>query len=218
MTEQQKIQALLDVIEEHGFQYSADEEDGELCGYELESWTDGGVDMPVYLDCRAHNYADGLTAENLADQVRQAYLSFDVDEEIDLHREMKDYRAAFSIHRSVEDFEGYEQTLKDLSEAVTNKMAELYDLDSCYEIGVMDCDHGVPRQVLKSEYMMRCHLYFDGIKDGKIVNQTHIDHDRLAMEQWYAGWDAEHIRLTDEELKANGFFENTLSMEENDAE
>lgn len=69
--------------------------------YELEQWTDGGVDMIIYLDKN--------TEEPFVRQFENYIDNFDVDEEIDLYREGKDYRNAFSIRESVSDFETWEK-------------------------------------------------------------------------------------------------------------
>lgn len=68
--------------------------------YELESWTNGGVDMFIYID---KNKQNGTLYEQLSDYVN----CFDIDEEIDLHRQSKDYQDNFKITESVKDFEDY---------------------------------------------------------------------------------------------------------------
>lgn len=66
--------------------------------YELESWSDGGVDMIIYLE------KDGST---LLEQLKDYVGNFDIDYEIDLYREIKTYRDKFTITESVEDFKDY---------------------------------------------------------------------------------------------------------------
>ena len=114
MNDQAKIEKILETIEEQGFSIHPYEEDGVLCGYELEDWTPGGVDMFVFLDCRD----DGITADNLKSEIWNAYWNFDVDEEIDLHREDSRYTSVFSIRQSVNDFEAWEERLNQLFLAV----------------------------------------------------------------------------------------------------
>ena len=77
---------------------------------ELETWTSRGVNMRIYLD------KDKSIIEQLEDYINY----FDIDEEIDLHREGGDYRLAFTIKESLNDFEDYlewvEGILKQLKE------------------------------------------------------------------------------------------------------
>lgn len=68
--------------------------------WELETWTDGGVNMIFYLD----------TSDKVS-EFSSIVNNFDVDEEIDLHREDKRYQKAFTISESVEDFEGFKDWL-----------------------------------------------------------------------------------------------------------
>lgn len=75
------------------------EQDGQICA-EVENWTNGGVDMIIncmpFCVNELQNYLEG----------------FDIDEEIDLYRESEDYRNAFTIRQSLEDFEGWRNELE----------------------------------------------------------------------------------------------------------
>lgn len=66
-------------------------------GLEMETWTDGGVNMIVCLEDEK-----GLI-ENFKDYVEY----FDVEEEIDLHRQRESYKKAFTLRQSLDDFEDY---------------------------------------------------------------------------------------------------------------
>ena len=66
-------------------------------GLEMETWTDGGVNMIVCLEDEK-----GLI-ENFKDYVEY----FDVEEEIDLHRQGESYKKAFTLRQSLDDFEDY---------------------------------------------------------------------------------------------------------------
>lgn len=68
---------------------------------EIETWTKGGVNMIHLLD--------PISVSEFEEVVN----NFDVDEEIDLHRQSKDYKNAFSIRQSLEDFEDYHKRLKE---------------------------------------------------------------------------------------------------------
>ena len=64
-------------------------------GLEMETWTDGGVNMIVCLEDEK-----GLI-ESFKDYVEY----FDVEEEIDLHRQGESYKKAFTLRQSLDDFE-----------------------------------------------------------------------------------------------------------------
>lgn len=66
-------------------------------GLEMETWTDGGVNMIVCLEDEK-----GLI-ESFKDYVEY----FDVEEEIDLHRQGESYKKAFTLRESLDDFEDY---------------------------------------------------------------------------------------------------------------
>lgn len=60
----------LAIIEDAGFTLHEYTENGEVCGYECETWTDDiGINMLLFIDLRATSYADGITARNIAQEV-----------------------------------------------------------------------------------------------------------------------------------------------------
>ena len=94
-------------FEDNEFIVNLETQANEICA-ELEKWTDGGVDMIIFLS--------PFTAEEFVDYVN----AFDVDEEIDLHRESKDYRDNFTTRQSVEDFETFETYLRNVASQLVN--------------------------------------------------------------------------------------------------
>lgn len=81
-------------IIENNFNFS---DDGECL--ELEAWTNGGVDMMIYIYKKEH--------ETITDGLKSYYKSFDIDDEIDTYREDLSYCQAFTIVESVRDFEDW---------------------------------------------------------------------------------------------------------------
>ena len=63
----------------------------------LETWTNGGVDMVIYLD------KNKSLIENLEEYIE----SFDIDEEIEIYRQDQRYKQNFTIRESVNDFENW---------------------------------------------------------------------------------------------------------------
>lgn len=64
---------------------------------ELEQWTNGGVDMIIYVDKN----------KDIIEQLQEYVDNFDIDDEIDLYRQDKSYRDNFRITESVRDFESW---------------------------------------------------------------------------------------------------------------
>ena len=110
-----EVQKILDIIEAQGFAVMLYEEDGVVCGAEIEAWTAGGVDMIHFIDLRGK---DINNPDDWRDEISAIAANFDVDEEIDLHRESERYRKAFTISASVHDFEAWEERLRELANDV----------------------------------------------------------------------------------------------------
>jgi hypothetical protein len=66
---------------------------------EVETWTNGDVNM-------IHTVHD-FSVSTLIETLEQ----FDIDEEIDLHRQGDDYKQAFTIRESLEDFTDYKKRI-----------------------------------------------------------------------------------------------------------
>ena len=72
----------------------------------LETWTDGGVNMIIYIS--------KTMSDSLVKQFESYIDSFDIDEEIDLHRQDSRYRNAFRIVESVNDFSSFIKDMKSI--------------------------------------------------------------------------------------------------------
>ncbi len=70
----------------------------------LEQWTNGGVDMIIEFE-KNRSVIEAL----------QEYIdNFDIDEEIDMYRQDKEYREAFTIRESLTDFEKWIDFIEDI--------------------------------------------------------------------------------------------------------
>ncbi len=100
-------QKLIEFFEENDFNVHLFEQDGKQCA-EVETWTEGGVNMIFTLE--------PFNKESFIERVDD----FDIDEEIDLHRQAQDYKNAFTIRQSVEDFTDFENRLKEVVSKLEN--------------------------------------------------------------------------------------------------
>lgn len=73
--------------------------------YELEQWTNGGVDMIINI------FKNGSP---LKEQLIAYVDNFDIDEEINCYRQDEDYKTMFTIKESLEDFEGWLNYIKSI--------------------------------------------------------------------------------------------------------
>lgn len=86
-------------------------EDDKLCGYELNTYTSRGVNHILFLDFREPQW----NPENPEDFIKilsDRIDDIDIDEEIELHREIPDYKRTFSVRESLEDFEEWKENLQ----------------------------------------------------------------------------------------------------------
>ncbi len=89
----------------------------KLCGYELNTYTNGGVNQIVFVDFRDTD-KDPKNEKDFKELFLERVNSIDIDEEIELHREMKDYRAAFTITQGLKDFKDWKRDLLKLAKSL----------------------------------------------------------------------------------------------------
>lgn len=94
------IKELQDFFEKEEFNVSLFKEKNIQCA-EIEKWTNGGVNMNILL----RPFSEEAFIEYVND--------FDINEEIDLHRQDTAYRNNFTILEGVEDFAAFHNSLKD---------------------------------------------------------------------------------------------------------
>lgn len=112
---------IVKTLEAFNYNVSLIYENGMISGMEIETWTNGGVDMihTFYL-CE-----DLYDKDKINKQLKGLVDNFSIDDEIDVYRQDKKYKEDFTIIESLKDFENYYNTLKDLGENFTNKYHEL---------------------------------------------------------------------------------------------
>jgi hypothetical protein len=81
--------------------------------YELETWTEGGVNMFVT-----------ISKKNWKEDFRDYVNGFDVDEEINVIQSDRNYQSAFTYRQSVEDFEDYKKWLVSVLDILDGKVNE----------------------------------------------------------------------------------------------
>lgn len=103
-------------------------------GYELESWTDAGVNM--FIDIEKNS------GKTLVEQLQEFIENFDMDEEIELERENSDYRRSFTIKESIRDIENWVDFIVDTInrlQDITNNNEEDEELE------IIDCEQMIER-------------------------------------------------------------------------
>lgn len=110
---------------------------------ELESWTNGGVDMFITIDKNSYN--------TLLRQLEEFVKNFDIDKEIDIHREDENYKRNFTIRESITDFENWftyvvKNCICQLEEEYNNEDEEEVEyepLEILKGVGVKDTENGI---------------------------------------------------------------------------
>lgn len=111
------MQAIFDKIEDKGISIYKYDEDGKLCGYELNTYTDGGVNQIVFIDFR-DTEKDPTNEDDFKELFLERVESIDVDDEIEVNRQDKSYKQAFTLAQAVKDFTAWKKDLLKLAKSL----------------------------------------------------------------------------------------------------
>lgn len=121
--EQIILENIINTLESFDFRVNTISENGMNCGIEIETWTNGGVNM-IHSIYFYEDYQDLYNKDNINKKLQEIYENFSIDDEIDLHRQSDSYKNNFPISQSLEDFTEYQSKLKDLSKNFVTKYHE----------------------------------------------------------------------------------------------
>jgi len=89
----------------------------KLCGYELNTYTNGGVNQIVFIDFRDTG-KDPKSEKDFKELFSERVNSIDIDEEIEMNRQDKSYKQAFTLTQAVKDFTAYKKDLLKLANSL----------------------------------------------------------------------------------------------------
>lgn len=115
-----KIEKVIEKIEKNGISVYPYTENDILCGYELNTYTDGGVNEIIFLDLRDEK----KSATNVKDVVQEFkdYMGCtSIDERIESNRQNVNYKQNFTLKQSIKDFTKWEKTLNKLVKKLSKK-------------------------------------------------------------------------------------------------
>jgi len=107
------IDQIIEKLNDAGIQVDKYKEGKTLCGYELNTYTEGGVNQIVFVDFRNTDKNPKKAADFLA-LYNERVNSIDIDEEIEINRQDKTYCKAFTLTESVVDFKDWKTKLQNI--------------------------------------------------------------------------------------------------------
>ncbi|MFK5981501.1 MAG: hypothetical protein QM499_01205 [Flavobacteriaceae bacterium] len=114
------LEQIIDKLENSNISIDKYSEDNILCGYELNTYTDCGVNQIVFLDFRNTGLIP-TNAEDFLKVYQERIESIDIDEEIELNRQDTSYKANFSLTVAFEDFKDWKENLQNIFSKPTKK-------------------------------------------------------------------------------------------------
>ena len=107
------IKQIIETLEYANIQVSEYKENKKLCGYELNTYTDAGVNMIIFLDFR-DTKKDPKNAKDFIEMFNERVNDIDIDEEIKLHSEDKRYMQEIGYEVGLQDFKDWKENLSNI--------------------------------------------------------------------------------------------------------
>jgi len=117
------VNEIIERLEESNIRIENYKEKNKLCGYELDTYTDCGVNQIIFLDFR-DSELDPENAKDFLQVFKDTIEIINVDEEIELNRQDKTYSNDFSIKVSLKDFEDWKENLENIFPNSSKKTAQ----------------------------------------------------------------------------------------------
>lgn len=114
------IDQIIEIIENDGIKIDKYEEDGKHCGYELNTYSDDGVNLIVFLDFR--DFKENGNVNNVNDFINEfnSYMNdFDIDNTIIMYREDPSYKATFTLSQSLKDLNSWKKDMLNLIKKIS---------------------------------------------------------------------------------------------------
>jgi hypothetical protein len=105
------LEQIFDIIEHSDITFDDYEENNILCGYELNSYTDGGVNEILFLDFRDKN-KDPKNPKDFIKEFESYINHYTIDERIDNNRQNERYKNDFTLKESLKDFTKFDKKLR----------------------------------------------------------------------------------------------------------
>lgn len=170
-------------FEEEGFNVHLFKENNVQCA-EIEKWTPLGVDMII------------LLRPFCIDSFIEYVDNFDLNEEIDLHRQDSTYKSNFSVSDSVEDFGSFHESLK---QVVKKLKGEPIEEDNYNELVA-------PEKIIASMMKVVDYLWEREMRDFEETYALQIE-SQDDLQTW--------IKLCEEHHWTNHIFYNLMLMKLN---
>lgn len=107
------IEKITEHLEQLNIQVSEYKEDKKLCGYELNTYTDAGVNMIIFLDFR-DSEMNPKNANHFIEMFNERVKDVDIEEEIGYLREDKSYMQQIGTEIGYQDLKDWKENLSNI--------------------------------------------------------------------------------------------------------
>lgn len=114
------LKQIFDIIEEAEISIDDYFEEGKLCGYELNSYTQAGVNEILFLDFRKE-HQNPTNVNDFIKEFKDYVNAQTIDERIDNNRQSEAYKRDFTLKESLTDFTNFDKKLRELLKEISNQ-------------------------------------------------------------------------------------------------
>jgi hypothetical protein len=112
------LKQIFDILEDNNISIDKYTEKNKICGYELNTYTNGGVNQIIFLDFRDNG--NPKKEDDFIKNFTERIKDIDIEDEIEVNRHDKNYKANFTLRESLNDFEDWKKELERIAELIKN--------------------------------------------------------------------------------------------------
>lgn len=127
------LNELLEILENNDISYYEYEEKGKLCGYELNAYTDAGVNEILFLDFR-NKHQEPKNPKHFIKEFKDYINHYTVDDRIENNRKSERYKNDFTLQESLDDFTNFDYKLHSILNEMRGKVNEPEEVKIDFEL------------------------------------------------------------------------------------
>lgn len=149
------IKQIIETLEYANIQVSEYKENKKLCGYELNTYTDAGVNMILFLDFR-DTKKDPKNAKDFIEMFNDRVNDIDIEEEIKLHSEDKRYMQEIGYEVGLQDFKDWKENLSNIFSTKTAQQRQFEQVTDKLRSHLKAMEDTLEMMPIKGESMINC--------------------------------------------------------------
>lgn len=151
----QTITQLIERLEQNNISVTEYKENNKLCGYELNTYTDAGVNMLIFVDFR-DTEMNPIKTKDFIEIFNERVNSIDIEEEIGYLRQDKSYMQTIGTEIGYKDLKEWKENLSNIFSSKTAEQRQFEQVVDKFRSAIEELERIVELMPTKGNSMKDC--------------------------------------------------------------